>query len=101
MLHFNNGAAAWMASNLHRMEGGMEFYSIIKPVLTHLEAEVDLVMAGKKSLLITNIANGLQNIQLMAGSRGRFRMHTLEKVGYWVDVDDLEVLLELMVGALR
>jgi hypothetical protein len=28
-------------------------------------------------------------------------MHTLEKAGHWVHVDDLEGLLELMVGALR
>jgi len=57
---------------------------------------VQLVMAGNNKLWSKEIVAELQSIP-----SSLFQMHTLEKAGHWVHVDDLEGLLKLMVDGLR
>ncbi|KAL3789100.1 hypothetical protein HJC23_008562 [Cyclotella cryptica] len=116
---FDKGAALWMASNLQPTDGGFdwifdlsiakelisnftnqEFHSMIEHVVAGPEREVHLVMAGKNAEWTTDIVNCLKRIQSLQSRGEKFHMHTLEKAGHWVHVDDLEGLLELMVESL-
>lgn len=68
---------------------------------------VHLVMAGKNKLWSEEIVNELESIptfqrqQSSSSSASSFRMHTLEKAGHWVHVDDVDGLLKLMVDGLQ
>lgn len=61
-------------------------------------SEVHLVMAGKNKHWSEEIVSELQAIPSYDDA---FRMHTLEKAGHWVHVDDVNGLLELMVKGLQ
>lgn len=114
--NFNKTIAMWMASNLKATTGGFEwifdldvaneflsnfanqdFHQMIEKIAK--EQEVHLVMAGKNKEWTPNVVERLQNIP--RDPLDRFQMHKLEKAGHWVHVDDLESLLDLMVGALQ
>ncbi|KAL7488329.1 hypothetical protein ACHAW6_013900 [Cyclotella cf. meneghiniana] len=114
------GVAMWMASNLRPIDGGFdwtfdlsvaeelisnfanqEYRSMIEGVVARPDAEVHLVMAGKNAEWTEDIVQDLRRIPSATSEGGKFQMHTLEKAGHWVHVDDLEGLLELMVEALR
>ena len=63
---------------------------------------VQLVMAGKNKLWSDEIVSELQSIPSYRKAPGSlFQMHTLDKAGHWVHVDDLEGLMRLMVDGLR
>ena len=56
-------------------------------------------MAGKNKEWSQEVVNKLEGIPRDPAER--FQMHRLEKAGHWVHVDDLDGLLDLMVGALK
>eukprot|EP00579_Thalassiosira_antarctica_P000091 CAMPEP_0201867148 /NCGR_PEP_ID=MMETSP0902-20130614/1495_1 /ASSEMBLY_ACC=CAM_ASM_000551 /TAXON_ID=420261 /ORGANISM="Thalassiosira antarctica, Strain CCMP982" /LENGTH=347 /DNA_ID=CAMNT_0048392267 /DNA_START=381 /DNA_END=1424 /DNA_ORIENTATION=- len=65
---------------------------------------VQLVMAGKNKFWSKEIVSELQSIpsfQKTTSPSPLFQMHTLDKAGHWVHVDDLEGLLKLMVEGLQ
>jgi len=69
------------------------------------KSTVQLVMAGKNKLWSEEIVSKLESIPSFQNSTtpssSLFRMHTLDKAGHWVHVDDLEGLLKLMVDGLQ
>ena len=114
--HFNKTIAMWMASNLKPMDGGFEWIfdlNIAKELLSNFAEQnfheqignittqqvVHLVMAGRNHEWTQHIIDGLQSIQREPSER--FQLHKLVNAGHWVHVDDLEGLLELMVGSLK
>ena len=64
---------------------------------------VQLVMAGRNKLWSEEIISELESIPSFQKSypSSSFRMHTLDKAGHWVHVDDLDGLLKLMVEGLQ
>lgn len=68
---------------------------------------VQLVMAGKNKSWSDEIVSELQSIpsfqkdDSLESSPSSFQMHTLDKAGHWVHVDDLEGLMKLMVEGLK
>lgn len=64
---------------------------------------VQLVMAGKNKLWSEAIVSKLESLPSFnsSSSSSLFQMHTLDKAGHWVHVDDLEGLLKLMVDGLQ
>eukprot|EP00571_Detonula_confervacea_P002179 CAMPEP_0172326854 /NCGR_PEP_ID=MMETSP1058-20130122/57824_1 /TAXON_ID=83371 /ORGANISM="Detonula confervacea, Strain CCMP 353" /LENGTH=347 /DNA_ID=CAMNT_0013043745 /DNA_START=203 /DNA_END=1246 /DNA_ORIENTATION=- len=67
---------------------------------------VQLVMAGKNKSWSDEIVSELESIpsfqkEESLRSSSLFQMHTLDKAGHWVHVDDLEGLLKLMVEGLK
>eukprot|EP00581_Thalassiosira_minuscula_P013579 CAMPEP_0183723094 /NCGR_PEP_ID=MMETSP0737-20130205/14813_1 /TAXON_ID=385413 /ORGANISM="Thalassiosira miniscula, Strain CCMP1093" /LENGTH=357 /DNA_ID=CAMNT_0025953345 /DNA_START=246 /DNA_END=1319 /DNA_ORIENTATION=- len=71
-------------------------------------SSVQLVMAGKNNSWTDGVVEELQSIpsfrkrsSSLPSKVSLFDMHTLEKAGHWVHVDDLDGLLSLMVGGLQ
>lgn len=121
----DKGVAMWIATNL-RDDGNksfewvfdlgianelvenftdQEFAQMIHEVTYFDDASssvVQMVMAGKNKLWSDEIVSELQSLpSFEEGSpSSMFRMHTLDKAGHWVHVDDLEGLLKLMVDGL-
>jgi len=114
--NFHKAIAMWMASNLKSIDGGYDWIfdlNVANELLTHFaqqnfhemiqsvatENDVHLVMAGKNKEWSQEVVNKLEGIPRDPAER--FQMHRLEKAGHWVHVDDLDGLLDLMVGALK
>jgi pimeloyl-ACP methyl ester carboxylesterase len=113
--NFNKTIAMWMASNLKPADGGFEwvfdldianellsnfakqnFHEMIEVVAK--EQDVHLVTGGKNREWTDSVVDALRSIPRQPADR--FQMHKLEEAGHWVHTDDLEGLLDLMVGAL-
>lgn len=114
--NFHKAIAMWMASNLKPIDGGYDWIfdlNVANELLTHFaqqnfhemiqsvatENDVHLVMAGKNKEWSQEVVNKLEGIPRDPAER--FQIHILEKAGHWVHVDDLDGLLDLMVGALK
>jgi len=127
----NKAVAMWMATNLRDRGdksfdwifdlsianelvdnfSDQNFVELIHDVTTATSADgakssnstVQLVMAGKNNLWSEEIDSELQSIPSFQKSSpsSLFQMHTLDKAGHWVHVDDVDGLLKLMVTGLR
>lgn len=120
----DKGVAMWIATNLRDAGGDgrsfdwifdldianelvenftdQNFSDMIHDVTSSSSSSVQLVMAGKNQSWSEEIVTELESIPSFGRSgQSIFQMHTLDKAGHWVHVDDLDGLLKLMVGGLQ
>ncbi|EED86951.1 predicted protein [Thalassiosira pseudonana CCMP1335] len=126
----DKGVAMWMASNLKQCVGkekgfewifdleianelvdnftDQDFVQMIQDVTTiapppSKQSTIHLVKAGKNKEWTPQINSNLQSIPSYQNNapESTFQMHTLEKAGHWVHVDDCEGLVSLMADGLR
>ena len=107
--------AAWMATNLTKIDDGFDFtfdlnvvHSVLddfpkQPFIQMIEdciseknsSNIHVVIAGKNKEWTDEILNELQSVK-ENDKLGSLKMHTLAKAGHWVHVDDLNGLMNII-----